>query len=303
MRQFSISCIVAATTAVALGWTGWSVPAASQTRMLCVHDIEPPNSLGVHASPNGTSPVVARFPAKSCGIKITGDCSGSWCQVSFDNRTGWVDHKFMAYYDVPAGFKADAIAQAVTPVAPESTNAVAERSRTRKSQAQKIAEQKSEPKPNHPAKKQRQVAARSEKPALARGSKPRHIAAAQSRHREARVVRREWSHGPSTYPYGFGSSLSSALGSTVRMFLGGPAWVSPYIARPIQADLASTSCVRGVQHGDVLYVRSGPGVSNAAVDGIPPGACGVARAGVCHGTWCRVSWRGRAGWVNRYYLN
>ncbi len=62
-------------------------------------------------------------------------------------------------------------------------------------------------------------------------------------------------------------------------------------------------CVARVGRGDTLRIRSGPGASHDEIAGIPPGACNVVRAGGCRGDWCQVTWRGRTGWVNAYYLD
>ncbi|MEZ5851657.1 MAG: SH3 domain-containing protein [Hyphomicrobiaceae bacterium] len=64
----------------------------------------------------------------------------------------------------------------------------------------------------------------------------------------------------------------------------------------------AAACVRGVEQWDTLRIRLGPGVDYDAIGGIPAGACGITRAGRCRGSWCRVAWRGRSGWVNASYL-
>jgi SH3-like domain-containing protein len=62
-------------------------------------------------------------------------------------------------------------------------------------------------------------------------------------------------------------------------------------------------CVARVQRGDTLRLRTGPGVGHDEIAGIPPGACDVERAGGCRGRWCKVTWQGRVGWANAYYLD
>ncbi len=80
----------------------------------------------------------------------------------------------------------------------------------------------------------------------------------------------------------------------------------PKRPRRIAEDLGDgrhdAACVRGVERWDTLRIRRGPGVDFDAIGGIPAGACGVTRAGRCRGSWCRVAWRGRTGWVNASYL-
>lgn len=62
------------------------------------------------------------------------------------------------------------------------------------------------------------------------------------------------------------------------------------------------ACVVGVEEGDTLRVRQGPGVGHEAVGEIPRRACNVKLIGNCRGAWCRVAWRGQTGWVNTDYL-
>lgn len=85
--------------------------------------------------------------------------------------------------------------------------------------------------------------------------------------------------------------------------------IEPRVRRPVRTAprryeyrSAGGICVAGVARWDTLRIRRGPGVGFAEIGGIPPGACGVARAGSCYRLWCRIAWRGREGWVNTYYL-
>ena len=86
------------------------------------------------------------------------------------------------------------------------------------------------------------------------------------------------------------------FGGLIRMALGAAAQPHPGYRRDLGA------CVVGVAPWDTLRVRSGPGVAHAAIGAIPNDACRVHHVGVCKGQWCRVAWRGRAGWVNTFYL-
>ena len=63
------------------------------------------------------------------------------------------------------------------------------------------------------------------------------------------------------------------------------------------------SCVKRVDRDDTLRIRSGPGVDNDEIGEIPPRACGVAVSETCEGRWCRITYRGRRGWVNTYYID
>ena len=63
------------------------------------------------------------------------------------------------------------------------------------------------------------------------------------------------------------------------------------------------TCVRRVDRDDTLRIRRGPGVDHDEIGDIPPKACGVSVSDACDGRWCKISWRGRRGWVNTYYLD
>jgi uncharacterized protein YraI len=74
-------------------------PASAQKRMLCVHGVEAPGRLSGHARPSPDSPVVTTFPAKACGLRLAGRCSGTWCQMALGRRFGWVDSRSVGVYE------------------------------------------------------------------------------------------------------------------------------------------------------------------------------------------------------------
>ena len=162
---------------------------AAEQRLLCVHGIEAPDQLNVRAGPGFNAPVVARYPAKACGVKLVGRCTDGWCEMAYGGLAGWVYTKHIAVYDLPGG---------------------------------------------------QTTAGR----------------------------------------YGPPPDVVIEQGS---------------------ADPAA--CVARVDRGDTLRIRTGPGVGHDEIGGIPPGACGIERAGGCKGRWCQIAWRGRTGWVNSYYLD
>ena len=63
------------------------------------------------------------------------------------------------------------------------------------------------------------------------------------------------------------------------------------------------ACVTDVDRDDTLRIRTGPGVDHDEIGELPPRACGVSISDKCRGNWCRISWRGRKGWVNTNYLD
>ena len=163
--------------------------AAAQRRALCVHGLEPGQTLGARSGPGREHPVVARFPAKACNVRLVGPCDGAWCQMALGPAGGWVDTRFIGVYELPGSRVADAL---------ELSNS------------------------------------------------PRQIA-----------------HPPTS----------------------------------------AGACVSRVAPWDTLRIRTGPGTDRDEIGEIPASACGVGLIGGCYGRWCRIAWRGRAGWVNTYYLD
>lgn len=77
-------------------------------------------------------------------------------------------------------------------------------------------------------------------------------------------------------------------------------------ATPVTAAEMQIYVVANVATGNVLNLRSGPGVSNTVVARIPADGQGVVATGeekkVGSSTWVRVYWNGKGGWVNKNYL-
>lgn len=71
---------------------------------------------------------------------------------------------------------------------------------------------------------------------------------------------------------------------------------------PVSAASANAWCVVGVERGDALHMRTGPGFFNPIVADIHPRACGIKVVGPCFIGWCPVSFRGRSGWANASYM-
>lgn len=209
-------------------------PAQAQQRTLCVHGLEAPTALLVRSGPGPNNSVIGRFPAKSCGIKLAGRCSGDWCQMAQGKTYGWVKTTHIAVYELPGAPAKDAGSAAVAATAP----------------------------PEQP-----ESTATAEPPQrAARAEPPRRVAKAEP------AVRRQ----------------------TRR------------VREPRQEEQGSKddgTCVTRVDDDDTLRIRRGPGVRHDEIAELPPNACGIAVSDRCRGSWCRVAWRGRAGWVNTYYLD
>jgi len=79
-----------------------SAAQAAETRLLCVHDVRPPDQLAARSTPDFQASVVARYPANACGVEVVGQCTNGWCEVSLKGARGWVYTKNIAVYDLPA---------------------------------------------------------------------------------------------------------------------------------------------------------------------------------------------------------
>jgi uncharacterized protein YraI len=68
-------------------------------------------------------------------------------------------------------------------------------------------------------------------------------------------------------------------------------------------DTSWAVCVRGVEAGDTLRIRSGPGARFNDLGGIPPGACDVEVQGACRRGWCPVGYAATTGWAYAKFLD
>jgi SH3-like domain-containing protein len=232
-----------------------------QDRTLCVHNVPGDGPLDVRTGPTNDAGIIGQFPAKSCGVRLTGKCRSSWCEMGLGEIRGWVDTTFIGVFESGRGIPPAVARPAESPVAattatPVSTDAPA-------ASAMPVTAGAPVSPPEVPTQ---------DVPAAA--------------------------PPPAPAPAVASPVIKPATPSPSRHAAISPA--TP--ASRAEAPRPRSACVVRVDSGDTLRIRSGPGVNHGPVGGIPPGACGVAQAGGCRGAWCRVSWRGRLGWVNSYYL-
>lgn len=69
--------------------------------LLCVHGIDPGQSLPVRSGPGHQHPMTGRFAPNDCGIALAGACRGDWCDMVRNGVRGWVDTRFIGVYEVP----------------------------------------------------------------------------------------------------------------------------------------------------------------------------------------------------------
>lgn len=218
----------------------------AQQRTLCVHGLEAPAGLNVRSGPGPDARVIARFPAKACGVRLAGRCEGEWCVMALGQTSGWVNTKHIGVYEVPRGRIA---AGATIPG-------------------------KEQPGASPPIQKVEETVA---PPVDAAPRAPARVAA--------------------------GTVLAERPAPLDRPQRRAPARQRAVVEQGSTDSADDGACVRRVDSDDTLRIRKGPGVDHDEIGDIPPKACGVAVSDACDGRWCRISWRGRRGWANTYYLD
>jgi uncharacterized protein YraI len=64
---------------------------------LCVVNVSNYDQLNVRRGPGTSHPVTATLAPGRCGIVNTGQCSGRWCLISWNNGSGWVNTRFLGF--------------------------------------------------------------------------------------------------------------------------------------------------------------------------------------------------------------
>ena len=76
-----------------------------------------------------------------------------------------------------------------------------------------------------------------------------------------------------------------------------------FMASSAPPPTAHAACIVDVASWDVLWIRGGPSTRYQKVGSIPANGCGVrVDYSQCRGNWCRVYYRGVAGWAHTRYI-
>ncbi|MGB7204569.1 MAG: SH3 domain-containing protein [Anderseniella sp.] len=70
-----------------------AIPQAHATN--CVVNVESWDRLNVRSGPGASYNKKFSIGPGQCGVRFTGDCEGSWCQIRFRGRSGWVNSRFI----------------------------------------------------------------------------------------------------------------------------------------------------------------------------------------------------------------
>jgi SH3-like domain-containing protein len=316
-----LAFVAAATLAVGV----LSGSAQAQRRTLCVHDVPEGGKLDVFAEPKLASRVVGQFAAKACDVRVSGRCAGAWCQMTLGGVTGWVETRHIGVYELPAG--GGEPVKSAQPGRPEAVKPVEAAKPADVDKPAAIAKPKETPTggSSSPAAAMATVpAVPTESRAAARGAAPPRAApqgtapVAAAATPEPRAIRVEPRQQRQARGRDDDDDRAERLRKRDRARERAPEHepehdrdrrrAAGYLLPmpPLRYGWApekSGACVVGVERGDTLRIRTGPGVSHEAIGGIPPGACRVAVGERCRGPWCRIAWRGQTGWVNTDYLD
>lgn len=61
----------------------------------CVRGVERTDTLRLRTGPGVGYEAVGGIPSGACGVVRAGGCRGSWCQVSWQGRIGWVNASYL----------------------------------------------------------------------------------------------------------------------------------------------------------------------------------------------------------------
>ncbi len=70
----------------------------------------------------------------------------------------------------------------------------------------------------------------------------------------------------------------------------------------IQTAVAETYRVYRLDSGDVLNIRKRPSSKSKKIGSIPSYGKNIKKLGPCEGNWCKISYRGKTGWISMKYL-
>ena len=62
----------------------------------CVINVRSDDRLNMRAQPNSRAAIVTRMRYATCGIIVTGACTGSWCPAEEGHYRGWLQRHFIA---------------------------------------------------------------------------------------------------------------------------------------------------------------------------------------------------------------
>lgn len=66
------------------------------TATYCVTNVGPHGYAPVVTRPDWTGKEAAALPYRSCGVRISGECIGSWCQITYRQSRGWINMSYLS---------------------------------------------------------------------------------------------------------------------------------------------------------------------------------------------------------------
>ncbi|MGE0629520.1 MAG: SH3 domain-containing protein [Hyphomicrobiaceae bacterium] len=251
---------------------------AGTAAAICVVGIDPGDRLQMREGPGVRNRPVAAIPAGVCDVRVLG-CRGRWCRVSWRGQTGWSNSNFLGWLRPPT---ADELARqrrlddATDPMdvvrePPGSPAGEPDRDIT-------AAPDPDDPPDRHPEPADPPAKTTTTVPNAARPSAQEEPVAQPPR--------------PETAPRAADVPMPAPKPQPAARPPEKPAAATPL-------EIGAEHCVRGVEEGGTLKVRTGPGEKFALRYGFTANTCGVKITGACKSGWCPVDYRGYKGWAEQ----
>ncbi len=66
------------------------------TATFCVTTVGPHGYAPVVTRPDWAGEEAAALPYRACGVRISGECMGSWCQITYRQSRGWINMSYLS---------------------------------------------------------------------------------------------------------------------------------------------------------------------------------------------------------------
>ena len=91
------------TVLIPLGAAAALIVGSGSASAWCVVGVQRGDVLQIRSSPSPFAKSTAAMAPTACGVRIVGPCTGSWCPVAYQGRSGWSNSYFLLSETTPAG--------------------------------------------------------------------------------------------------------------------------------------------------------------------------------------------------------
>ena len=251
----------------------------------------------MRARPASRSRPVGYIPADARGVTLAGHCSGDWCQVHYQDKTGWVSRSLLKREAAEAGEEI-----------PAHVNSSPAPDDAAKLGAEDLSRGRLSPEVPAPDAGQTQGVAPAPEPPQAEASpQPKSYViagVASGSMLELREAPADGAKVIGSVPHD--ASELEFLGQSARKwrqirYRGESGWI---LGRHLAEAGAPGQRFRaaGVSMMESVAVREYPDAEAGAVGALPSYASGIVAIGACDAAWCHIRYLGLVGWVERRYL-